>query len=195
MTSANYTGSASGTLVIAKAVPVLTWNAPAAITAGVALGATQLDATASVPGSFAYTPAAGTVLKAGAGQALSAVFTPTDAVDYTSGTVTTTITVKPGTASVVLSDLVQPYTGQPLPVTATTIPAGLAVSLTYNGSATAPTYPGTYAVVATITDPSYTGTATGSLIISTTALVTQAPVLNGNAPPSPAPSRCFRPRA
>ena len=38
---------------------------PAAITYGTALGATQLDATASVAGTFAYTPASGTVLEAG----------------------------------------------------------------------------------------------------------------------------------
>ena len=46
-------------------VPTITWNAPAAISYGTALSSTQLNATANVPGTFAYTPAAGTVLKAG----------------------------------------------------------------------------------------------------------------------------------
>ena len=52
-------------------VPTITWNAPAAITYGTALSTTQLSATANVAGTFAYTPAAGTVLKAGT-QTLSA---------------------------------------------------------------------------------------------------------------------------
>ena len=46
-------------------VPTITWNTPAAITYGTALSSTQLSATANVPGTFVYTPAAGTVLKAG----------------------------------------------------------------------------------------------------------------------------------
>ena len=36
-----------------------------------------------MPGTFTYTPAAGTVLKAGTGQTLSVSFTPTDTTDYT----------------------------------------------------------------------------------------------------------------
>ena len=47
-----------------------------------ALSSAQLDATASVAGTFTYTPAAGTVLDAGNGQTLSVTFTPTDTVDY-----------------------------------------------------------------------------------------------------------------
>ena len=52
---------------------------------GTPLSAAQLDATASVPGTFAYSPAAGTVLQAGSGQTLSVTFTPTDTTDYTHG--------------------------------------------------------------------------------------------------------------
>ena len=44
---------------------------------------TQLNASANVPGTFAYTPAAGTVLNPGNGQLLSVLFTPTDNSDYT----------------------------------------------------------------------------------------------------------------
>ena len=66
-----------------KATPTITWPTPADITYGTALGATQLNATASVPGTFVYTPAAGTVLNAGRGQTLSVTFTPTDAANYT----------------------------------------------------------------------------------------------------------------
>ena len=55
-------------------------------------GAAQLDATANVQGSFAYSPAAGTVLGVGV-HTLSVGFTPNDTVDYSSVTETTAITV------------------------------------------------------------------------------------------------------
>jgi sugar lactone lactonase YvrE len=74
------------------ATPTITWPTPAPITYGTALSGTQLDATASVPGTFAYTSAVGTVLAAGS-QTLSVTFTPTDATDYTSATATATLTV------------------------------------------------------------------------------------------------------
>lgn len=71
-----------GALKIDKATPVITWSSPAPITVGTALSSTQLNATANVPGTFAYTPSAGTVLPVGSSETLSAVFTPSDATDY-----------------------------------------------------------------------------------------------------------------
>src|SRR5207302_3549700 len=53
----------------------------------------QLNATASVAGTFVYTPAAGDVLNAGAAQTLSASFTPTDAANYTTASKTVSINV------------------------------------------------------------------------------------------------------
>jgi PKD repeat protein len=47
----------------------------------------------------------------------------------------------------------------------------LAVTITYNGFATAPTNVGSYAVVATINNPNYQGSANGTLIISAIAFV------------------------
>jgi hypothetical protein len=47
----------------------------------------------SVPGTFAYSPPAGTVLTAGNNQTLSVTFTPTDATDYTGATAMATINV------------------------------------------------------------------------------------------------------
>ena len=48
---------------------------------------------------------------------------------------------------------------------ATTVPAGLGVTFTFGGAAPVPTAPGTYAVTATVNDPNYTGSTTGTLII------------------------------
>lgn len=76
------------------------------------------------------------------------------------------LSISPASATVSLSGLNPTYNQSPKPVTVTTTPAGLAHSVTYDGSATAPTNAGTYAVVATITDPNYTGSASGSLVIA-----------------------------
>ena len=88
--------------------------------------------------------------------------------NYT-GSASGTFVISPAAATVSLSGLAQIYTGSPLVATATTNPASLAVSFTYNGSSTPPTNAGSYAVVATITNPNYTGTASGTLVISPAA--------------------------
>jgi hypothetical protein len=80
-------------IVVNQVVSVLKWNTPSTMTSGTALWGAQLDASASVPGTFAYTPAAGTVLTTGT-YTLSATFTPSDPVHYTGGTITTVLTVK-----------------------------------------------------------------------------------------------------
>src|SRR5207249_3811297 len=56
--------------------------------------------------------------------------------------------------------------------TATTNPAGLSVSFTYNGSQTPPTNAGSYTVVGTINDANYQGSATGTLTINQAATAT-----------------------
>src|SRR5207245_7598343 len=65
---------------------------PAGITYGTALSSTQLNATASVPGSFVYTPAEGSIPAAGT-DTLSATFTPTDTANYSTVTRTVQLTV------------------------------------------------------------------------------------------------------
>jgi hypothetical protein len=72
--------------------PTITWTTPAAITFGKALSPTQLNATASVPGTFVYIPAAGTVLKAGT-HVLSVSFTPTATPNFTTATKMVSLTV------------------------------------------------------------------------------------------------------
>jgi hypothetical protein len=69
-------------------------------------------------------------------------------------------------ATVQLSNLNQTYDGTPKPVSVTTDPPDLIVSVTYDGSTHAPTNAGSYAVVATVVDPSYQGSANGTLIIN-----------------------------
>ena len=117
----------------------LTWERPASIVYGTALSATQLNATANVPGTFAYTPAAGTILTAGSSHALSAQFTPTDAVNYNAAAVSTTIDVTKAAATVAVTGGSFTYDGQPHPATGTATGAGGAalspLTFTYNGQA------------------------------------------------------------
>ena len=64
--TSDYTdATATATIAVTQATPTITWANPASIVYGTPLSSTQLDATASVPGSFAYSPPAGTVLGAG----------------------------------------------------------------------------------------------------------------------------------
>ncbi len=94
----NYTIiNVNGVLTIANAVPVITWNNPSAIIYGTALSSTQLNATASVAGTFTYTPSSGTILNGGANQLLSVTFTPTDQINYTSVSGTVLLTVNKAT--------------------------------------------------------------------------------------------------
>jgi TonB family protein len=89
------TSHSTVSLTVAKATPAITWPAPHPIACGAALSATQLNATATVPGSFAYTPAAGQILEPGLHE-LSVTFTPIDTLNYTtvSAVVPLTITEK-----------------------------------------------------------------------------------------------------
>ncbi len=145
--------------------PSITWPNPAAVTYGTPLSSNQLNAISSASGSFTYSPAAGTVLNAGT-HTLSASFSPTDAESFTTAFATRQFTVQPAPATVTLSDLERTYSGVMQTPTVTTVPDNLAISLTYNGSLTPATNAGSYAVVATITDSNYTGSAAGTLTIA-----------------------------
>jgi sugar lactone lactonase YvrE len=104
-------------------------------------------------------------------------------VSYTGASATQTFTVVPagtngvkGIALVNLGPLSFTYDGSSKPVTATTKPVGLSVDLTYNGNSVAPSAPGSYAVVATVNDPDYQGSATGTMTI----LPATRPVIGGS---------------
>lgn len=89
---------------IAKATPVILWNAPSSMVYGAALGGVQLNATATgvsgapLSGVFSYSPPAGTVLNLGS-QPLAASFTPDDGSNYTGAAKSVSITVLYNTAA------------------------------------------------------------------------------------------------
>ncbi|MFM7604202.1 MAG: peptidylprolyl isomerase, partial [Prosthecobacter sp.] len=86
-------------------------------------------------------------------------------VDGNSTSQTVNITVPKTTASIVLAGLVQTYNGTARSASATTTPVGLPFLITYDGSSSAPTAHGSYAVSAVISDTTYQGSTTGTLVI------------------------------
>ncbi len=155
--------------------------------------ATPTTTTVSCPPSVVYngaaqSPCMANVTGGGAGglnQSLTVTYTPQQ--DINVGTVTASasyagnatyaasngsanFTITQAAATVNLVNLAQYYTGSPLPVTVTTTPPGLSVTVLYSSasypsSQTAPTQPGIYTVTATVVDPNYAGAATGTLVI------------------------------
>ena len=79
------------------------------------------------------------------------------------GSASGTLVIEKAAATVTLDNLTQTYDGTPKPATVT--PSDLAVNVTYAGAAEPPTAAGSYAVVATVTNPNYQGSAAGTLVI------------------------------
>lgn len=78
-------------------------------------------------------------------------------------------TVRKGTppvaVTVTMSATAQDFDGSPKPVTVATTPS-VSTTVTYAGSATVPTNAGTYAVIATVTQAGFIGSASGTLTIT-----------------------------
>lgn len=88
------TASKNVNLTVNKITSVITWSTPAAISYGVPLSATQLNATANNSGSFVYSPVAGTIVTSGT-HTLSTTFTPLDTTNYTVASTGVNILVNP----------------------------------------------------------------------------------------------------
>ena len=128
--------SSAITETVNQATPTITWNTPSPITYGTALSSTQLNATASTAGTFAYSPASGTILSVGS-QTLTTTFTPTDTTDYKSATGSVTLAVNPAPTNVSVSCTPTTFNqGQTTSCTAT-VPTGATGTISFaviNGS-------------------------------------------------------------
>ncbi len=169
----NHDASGSATLTVAPK-PV------AIVLAG--LGSFTYDAnphaaSASVTGVVAGFPAA-TVVSYNPGGAVAPVavglyevLASLDAAssNYTAAPASGTINITAASATLTLGGLSQVHDGTPRIVTVTTSPAGLATSVTYDGSTTPPSDAGTYTVLATITEAGYSGSASGTLVVARAA--------------------------
>lgn len=155
----NYTGTTSGTLVISKATATVTLGSLSQTYDGATKAASATTTPTGLTVNFVYDPA--NPVNAGS-YAVTATVSDTN---Y-SGTASGTLVIGKATATVTLSNLNQTYDGTQKSVTVTTVPAGLAVVVTYEGSTTPPSAAGSYAIVATVNDSNYLGSAEGTLVIS-----------------------------
>jgi hypothetical protein len=138
----------------------ISWTAPAAITYGTPLSATQLDATANVAGSFSYSPKAGTILAAGT-HTLSVTFKPTLSKYYAGSNASVELTVNAADTTTTISKATAPK-ATPLVVTVT-----FAVASQNVGSKAKPT--GSVTVTDSVSQTNCTGTLTsgkGSCVLN-----------------------------
>src|SRR4029078_11088150 len=133
--TANYaTAAANVAITVTKATPAITWTTPADIVYGTALSASQLNAAASVSGTFAYSPAPGALLPAGVGQTLSVTFTPADNANYTTATATALITVAKATPTIAWAPPAAITSGTPLGSTQLNASASVQGAFAYSPS-------------------------------------------------------------
>jgi sugar lactone lactonase YvrE len=170
------TATQTVSITVNQATPTITWPAPVAIAYGTALSAAQLNATASVPGSFSYSPASG-VLTAGS-QLLSVTFTPTDTTDYTSATSTVTLQVNQATPTITWAAPAAINYGTHLSATQLNATASVAGTFSYNQASGTVLSAGshTLSVLFTPTDTTdyTTATATASITVAPIALTITA---------------------
>ena len=103
-------------------------------------------------------------------------------VDFDANTVRTGFPFAQSQAAVTLGNLDERYDGTRKSVSVVTSPAGLATTVLYGGSPTAPVGVGEYRVFATIVDPNYTGSAYATLTIGP-GLTTRTPTVTRHSLP------------
>ena len=143
----------NGLLTVTGGGEVVTWPNPNPITYGASLTSSQLDASATVAGNFAYTPTNGSVLNAGT-NTLTAVFTPNDTVDYKVVTNTVELLIHPAPLNITAANTNRLY-GQANPTftgTITGLTNGDNISATYSSPATSGSLPGQYPIIPSIVD-------------------------------------------
>ncbi|MBU6178149.1 MAG: S8 family serine peptidase, partial [Verrucomicrobia bacterium] len=177
-----YQGGASRTLVVARAPQTISFAAipDKAATATVPLSAT--GGASGNPVTFAVTAGPATIgdgiLSFSGAGSVTVTASQAGNANYEAATsVSRSFTVTKATATVTLGNLMQTYDGTPRSVTATTNPSDRTVILTYDDSTTPPTEVGFYAVVGTIDDPVYQGSASRTLFIAKAAQAITFPAI------------------
>ncbi len=171
---AGYQGSATGTLTILEAPQSIAFGG---ISTQLTTYVTPLNATAgsglpvsfevvSGPGALGLPTSPSTLTYTGPGSVVVRASQDGDEQWEAAADVTRTIVVVKATASLTLRSLLQAYNGTPRAIGVSTVPTGLAVNVTYDGSPTPPINPGIYAVTGIVNDAMYQGETVGLLTIS-----------------------------
>ena len=163
----NYQGSATNTLVIGKATALVTLSGLYQTYDGTAKPVTVNTTPSNVTVTVTYNGSVSIPINAGSYTVVGTV----NNVNY-QGSATNTLVIGKATALVALSGLSQMYDGTAKPVTVSTTPSGLTVSVTYDGSVSIPINAGSYTVAGTVNNANYQGSAINTLVIGkATALV------------------------
>jgi len=157
----NHEGTATGLFVVARAPATVALDGLEHVYDGTPKHGRAITDPAGLAVVWTYDGDCTAPVGAGSYKAVAEI----DEANY-AGSATGTLVVAKAAATVVLEDLTQTYEGMPRSAAATTMPAGLAVELTYDGSDTPPTAAGSYAVTATVHDANYAGSATGTLEVA-----------------------------
>jgi Legume lectin domain/MBG domain/Abnormal spindle-like microcephaly-assoc'd, ASPM-SPD-2-Hydin len=165
ITDPNYTGSATGMFVISRAPATVTFSNLTQTYTGSPLSPT----VATVPSGLANSLTGAPDTNAGSYAVTATVTNP----NYT-GSAIGTFVISRAPATLTLSNLTQTYTGSPLSPTVATVPTGLAYTLTGAPDTNA----GSYAVIATVTNPNYTGSANGTFVITRPAATVSPSSIN-----------------
>jgi hypothetical protein len=158
---ANYAGAATGLLTIAKAPVVVTLAGLTRMYDGAPQDVAAQSDPAGLDVQLTYDGSSSPPVAAGRYEVVAAV-----ADENHAGAAVGTLEIARRPAGIELGSLLQPCTGGKIHATATTDPPNLAVDFTYDGSPSAPATAGQYAVVATVADPNYAGSAAGTLMVT-----------------------------
>ncbi len=179
-----------GTMASRQATEAITWTNPAPLIYGAALTYSQLNATANVPGSFAYSPASGAVLNAGT-NLLSVVFTPSDGASFNVLTGSVVLVVLPAPLAVTANDATRPYgaTNPPLTGIITGLTNGDDITATYSCAATPASPAGFYPIVPSLVDPN-NRLGNYALTVTNGTLTVRAQSVGPSRTPSPTLRAC-----
>lgn len=170
VTDPNYQGIGTGTLLISKAKATISLSNLTTVYNGsaqevlVSITPSDLDYTVTYNGSATRPTDAGTY---------TVVVENSYPYNY-EGTATANFVISKADAEISLTNLAAVYDGTAKEPTVTTTPADLQVEVRYNGSGSKPVEINEYSIDATITDPNYQGSASGSFIISSPATAVTA---------------------
>ena len=174
----NYYGSTTGVITISKAAQTITFaSIPTKIfgsgsfsvapssTSSLTVGISSSNTAVATVSGFSISPTGAGVTTISATQAGNTNY-------LAAATVTQILTVSSASATVTLSDLTKTYNGLGQVPSTTVSPLGLAIQLTYSGTAaslSAPVTAGAYAVTASVVDNNYYGSVGGVITISKAA--------------------------
>ena len=151
----------NGTLTIEKAPAEVTFTGNSTTYNGNANPAGVTTVPADLPVEITYNGATNIPVNAGTYEVVATV----SDLNYT-GSSSGIFTINRAATAITFSGTGVTFNGNPQPIDVIITPAGVTVEVIYDGGSTVPVNAGTYEVTATVSNPNYTGTASGTFVIN-----------------------------